>query len=68
MEQIRDRVVGLSVYQHIFNDNHALDRQIQFHIVAAYDSFMRFCIAATKYYTQKSPSELSSTAFRYLTR
>lgn len=53
MEQIRDRVVGLGVYQHIFNDNHVLDRQIQSQIVAAYDSFIGFCITATEYYTQR---------------
>lgn len=58
MEQIRDRVVGLTVYQHIFKENHILDHQIQSHIVAAYDNFIRFCIAATEYYTQRGFSML----------
>ncbi|KAK6506458.1 hypothetical protein TWF506_011366 [Arthrobotrys conoides] len=49
--QIRDRVAGLKVYMHIYNDNHELDQLLQSKIVETYDSFVRFCIAATKYYS-----------------
>jgi hypothetical protein len=55
--QIRDRVAGFKLYQHIYNDDHELDRQLQSKIVEAYESFIGFCIASTYYYTMGSLSE-----------
>ncbi|KAL7902142.1 hypothetical protein HDV63DRAFT_360870 [Trichoderma sp. SZMC 28014] len=49
--QIKDRTAGLEVYRHIYADNHKLDQQLQSKIVQAYESFMNFCIAATRYYS-----------------
>lgn len=54
--QIKDRTAGLEVYRHIYDDNHKLDQQLQSKIVQAYESFMKFCIAATRYYSSGSMS------------
>ena len=55
--QIRDRVAGLKLYRHIYNEDHELDQQLQSRIVHTYDSFICFCIAAIKYYSKGSLSE-----------
>lgn len=47
---IKDRLPGLKLYQHIYNDDHELDMRLQDRIVSAYQGFIEFCIAATKYY------------------
>lgn len=47
---IRDRLPGLKLYQHIYDENHELDILLQGKIVSAYQGFIDFCIAATKYY------------------
>lgn len=47
---IRDRLPGLKLYQHIYNEESELDQALQNQIVLAYRSFMDFCIMATKYY------------------
>lgn len=50
---IKDRLPGLKLYQHIYNDNHELDVSLQAKIVLAYQNFIDFCIAATKYYKSR---------------
>ena len=59
---IHDRLPGLKLYQHIYNDDDELDIRLQSEIVAAYQRFMEFCIKATRYYTssgiRKTPSPL----------
>jgi hypothetical protein len=50
LAQIRDRVLGLSVYQYIYDEDHPLDRQMQTKIVKTYDTFISFCINATDFY------------------
>jgi len=50
LSAIRDRLPGLAMYQHIYNDNHELDIMLQGRIVLAYQAFVKFCIAAIKYY------------------
>jgi len=52
---IKDRLPGLKLYQHIYNDNHELDMRLQAQIVSAYQGFIEFCIAATKYYKSGGP-------------
>lgn len=66
LEQIRDRLAGFEVYRHIYNDNHELDRQLQYKIVRAYESFIGFCIVSTKYYTMGSLSERALLPPRYV--
>ncbi|RYP33461.1 hypothetical protein DL767_004739 [Monosporascus sp. MG133] len=48
---IHDRLPGVSMYQHIYNENDELDQLLQSKIVDAYDSFIGFCIAASDFYT-----------------
>ncbi|KAL9105306.1 MAG: hypothetical protein Q9227_009501 [Pyrenula ochraceoflavens] len=50
MISIQERLPGLRMYQHIYNDNHELDILLQERIVSTYCSFVDFSIAATKYY------------------
>lgn len=57
---IKDRLPGLKMYQHIYNDNHGLDKRLQARIVSAYQDFIEFCIAATKYYKRGWLGELYS--------
>jgi len=59
--QIRDRVAGLKVYRHIYNDDHPLDRQLQSKVVQAYDSFIGFCIVATKYYSGRGMGKYTAS-------
>ncbi|RYP48746.1 hypothetical protein DL768_005403 [Monosporascus sp. mg162] len=47
---IHDRLPGVSMYQHIYNENDELDQLLQSKIVDAYDSFISFCIAALNFY------------------
>ncbi|KAI0106667.1 hypothetical protein F4814DRAFT_428650 [Daldinia grandis] len=54
ISQIHDRVAGLRLYQHIYNDDHELDHQLQSKIVKAYEKFIDFCIVAIKYYSKGS--------------
>jgi len=58
---IRDRLPSLKLYQHIYNDDHELDITLQAKIVSAYESFIEFSIAATKYYKIGGPSKSSMT-------
>ncbi|RYP63895.1 hypothetical protein DL771_009070 [Monosporascus sp. 5C6A] len=48
---IHDRLPGVSMHQHIYNENDELDQLLQSKIVDAYDSFIGFCIAALDFYT-----------------
>ncbi|KAK3329967.1 hypothetical protein B0H66DRAFT_635071 [Apodospora peruviana] len=48
---IQDRLPGVKMYQHIYNDDHELDQQLQSKIVDAYNSFIDFCIVASHFYT-----------------
>lgn len=52
---IKDRLPGLNLYQHIYNDNHELDMRLQARIVSAYHGFIGFCIEASKYYKGGGP-------------
>ena len=54
---IKDRLPGLKLYQHIYNENHELDISLQAKIVSAYQNFIGFCIVATKYYKNGGPSK-----------
>ncbi|RYP63753.1 hypothetical protein DL769_006880 [Monosporascus sp. CRB-8-3] len=47
---IHDRLPGVSMYQHIYNENDELDQLLQSKIVDVYDSFIGFCIAALDFY------------------
>ncbi|RYO75236.1 hypothetical protein DL762_010104 [Monosporascus cannonballus] len=47
---IHDRLPGVNIYQHIYNENDELDQLLQSKIVDAYDSFIGFCIAALDFY------------------
>ncbi|KAF4462795.1 hypothetical protein FALBO_10392 [Fusarium albosuccineum] len=58
LKDIKDRLPGMSMYQHIYNDNHELDRLLQSQIVDAYESFMDYCVAALDFYTQRSSYRL----------
>ncbi|KAF6802116.1 hypothetical protein CSOJ01_11809 [Colletotrichum sojae] len=49
---IKDRLPGIKVYQHIYADDHELDRELQTKIVEAYDSFIGFCMKAFEFYTR----------------
>ncbi|KAH0840518.1 hypothetical protein FOPE_05769 [Fonsecaea pedrosoi] len=51
--EITDRLPGLNLYKHIYNDNHELDIMLQGRIVSAYEIFIEFCIQATQYYKRK---------------
>jgi hypothetical protein len=53
----------MKLYQHIYNDDHELDIRLQAKIVSAYESFIEFSIATTKYYKTGGPSK-SHRAFR----
>ncbi len=55
---IKDRLPGLDLYQHIYNEDHPLDNALQARIVSAYQGFIDVCIAATKYYKSGGPSKL----------
>ncbi|KAK3371087.1 hypothetical protein B0T24DRAFT_667819 [Lasiosphaeria ovina] len=48
---IQDRLPGVRMYQHIYNDDHELDQQLQTKIVDAYDSFIDFSISASEFYS-----------------
>jgi hypothetical protein len=48
---IEDRMLGIKMYQQIYNGNDELDQQLQSKIVDAYIGFMNFCIAASDFYT-----------------
>ena len=52
---IKDRLPGLKMYHHIYNENHELDKQLQTRIVSAYQGFIEFCIEASKYYKGSGP-------------
>ncbi|GAB1313181.1 hypothetical protein MFIFM68171_03391 [Madurella fahalii] len=51
LADIKDRLPGVRMYQHIYNADDELDQQLQTKIVDAYDSFIDFCIAASDFYT-----------------
>ncbi|KIW29327.1 hypothetical protein, variant [Cladophialophora immunda] len=53
INEITDRLPGLNLYKHIYNDNHELDTKLQGRIVSAYEIFIEFCIEATQYYKRK---------------
>ena len=50
ISSFQERLPGLNLYQHIYNQDDELDIALQGHIVSAYLGFMSFCIKATKYY------------------
>ena len=50
MSKVQTRLLGLNLYQRIYNSGHELDAQLQTHIVTVYQTFISFAIAATKYY------------------
>lgn len=52
--EIQDRLPGVNMYKDIYNDDHQLDRQLQYKICHAYDCFVDFCIAAVEYCAQPS--------------
>lgn len=52
---IQDRLPGLRLFQNIYNDDDDLDIVLQSRIVSAYQTFMDFCIRATKYYKGGGP-------------
>lgn len=52
---IRDRLPGLNLYQHIYNEKHELDTRIQAQIVLAYQGFIEFCMDASTYYKSGGP-------------
>lgn len=55
--QFRDRMAGLKVYHHIYNDVHELDQQLQSRIIEGYSYFMDFCIQAARYYSTGGTSK-----------
>ena len=57
---IQDRLPGLKLYQHIYNENHELDMELQARIVSAYEGFIEFCIEASKYYKGGGPRKYFS--------
>ena len=57
ISSIQDRLPGLRLYQHIYNENNELDVALQSRIVSVYQGFMEFCIVATKYYKSGGPSK-----------
>ena len=59
---IKDRLPGLNLYQHIYNDNHELDMRLQARIVSTYQGFIGFCIEASKYYKRGGPRKYRSHA------
>lgn len=52
MAAIRDRIPGLSLYRHIYNDTDELNQLLQSKIVAAYNTFISFCIEASEFYRE----------------
>jgi hypothetical protein len=52
LRAIKDRLPGLNMYRHIYNEDHELDQLVQSHIVDTYTSFMDYCIEALEFYTQ----------------
>lgn len=42
------------MYANIYNEDHQLDRQLQYKICHAYDCFIDFCIAAVDYCARPS--------------
>ncbi|KAK6845671.1 hypothetical protein PG995_015781 [Apiospora arundinis] len=61
---IQDRLLGLQLYRQIYQEHHALDRQIQAKIVVAYNSFIRFCAAVVDYYDLGGLHRLSNSLRR----
>ena len=57
---IQDRLPGLKLYQHIYNEDHELDMRLQDQILSAYESFIEFCIEASKYYKGGGPRKCFS--------
>ncbi|KFA54444.1 hypothetical protein S40293_11529 [Stachybotrys chartarum IBT 40293] len=51
---IQDRLPGIEMYEHIYNDNHELDRQLQSKVVDCYEGFIDLCIAAVNFYSTRS--------------
>lgn len=51
---IHDRLPGVKMYQQIYGDDTELGQQLQTKIVEAYDSFIRFCIEASEFYSKRS--------------
>ena len=54
LKAIKDRLPGLSMYRHIYNENHELDHLLQTSIVETYAAFMNYCIEALEFYTHGS--------------
>ncbi|KAJ5885542.1 hypothetical protein N7495_010052 [Penicillium taxi] len=52
--EIRKRLPGIDLYRHIYDEDHPLDHAMQAQIVAAYQSFIKFCIVAVDYYKSYS--------------
>lgn len=57
---IKDRLPGLNMYQHIYNESHELDMRLQARIVSAYQGFIEFCMEALKYYKGTGPRKCCS--------
>lgn len=51
---IRDRLPGLDMYQHIYDGDSELDDHFSSKVVEAYDGFVSFCLAALDFYTRGS--------------
>lgn len=64
ISEIRNRLPGIDLYRHIYDENHALDHTLQNQIVAAYQTFIDFCIVATKYYKARGARKC---ALQYVT-
>lgn len=45
------------MYQHIYNEEHELDKLLQSSIVETYAAFMNYCIEALEFYTHGSCRE-----------
>ncbi|KAI9644988.1 hypothetical protein NHQ30_007023 [Ciborinia camelliae] len=51
---IKDRLPGLQVYEHIYNDKKELDIKLQGQIATAYKNFIEYCMLATHYYKKRA--------------
>ncbi|KAL9004060.1 MAG: hypothetical protein Q9188_003095 [Gyalolechia gomerana] len=55
ISEIRDRLPGMKLFSHIYNEKHELDMKLQARIASAYQGFIEFCIEASKYYKGGGP-------------
>lgn len=58
LRDIQDRLPGVKMYQHIYNDDDTeLGQQLQSKIVDAYERFIVFCIEASEFYSSRALSQ-----------